>query len=381
MRKLNTTVATLVALCAWIFFAAGASSRRSARCAEGRARGTARESRRRRRRRSRRRSTKSPSRITSPGSTERTSATPRPPATCRRRTHAGKPRAEIFYTAYVKDDAEKSASSSPAEAAELRRAGRPVTFAFNGGPGAASMWLNLGALGPKRVQTADDGKSLPDPIQLVDNEFTWLEFTDLVFVDPVGTGYSRPAAGVEAKTFYNVEADVESAANFIRLYVTRERALALAEIPGRRKLRRHARGRALDGTPERPRHEPARHRADLIGPRLPDHLLRSRQRPAVRALSARLHGHRLVPQEAAGGLAAAETAGGAGGGGTLGDGEVPARASQGRLADGRGARRDREGPRALHRPAHAAADEGQPAHERTVASPRNSSAIRTASSA
>ena len=83
------------------------------------------------------------------------------------------------------------------------------------------MWLNLGALGPKRVQTADEGKSLPDPIQLVDNEFTWLEFTDLVFVDPVGTGYSRPAAGVEAKTFYNVEADVESAANFIRLYVTR----------------------------------------------------------------------------------------------------------------------------------------------------------------
>jgi carboxypeptidase C (cathepsin A) len=120
---------------------------------------------------------------------------------------AGKPRAEVFYTAYVKDDAEKSE--------------RPVTFAFNGGPGAASMWLNLGALGPKRIQTADDGKSLPNPIQLVDNEFTWLEFTDLVFVDPVGTGYSRAAAGVEAKTFYNVEADIESTANFIRLYVTR----------------------------------------------------------------------------------------------------------------------------------------------------------------
>jgi carboxypeptidase C (cathepsin A) len=140
---------------------------------------------------------------------------------------AGKPRAEIFYTAYVKDEAEKSDSSTPAdssppaEAAEVRRAGRPITFAFNGGPGAASMWLNLGALGPKRVQTADEGKSLPNLIQLVDNEFTWLEFTDLVFVDPVGTGYSRPAAGVEAKTFYNVEADVESAANFIQLYVTR----------------------------------------------------------------------------------------------------------------------------------------------------------------
>src|SRR5208337_4460426 len=98
---------------------------------------------------------------------------------------------------------------------------RPITFAFNGGPGAASMWLNLGALGPKRVQTADQGKSLPDPIRPVDNEFTWLEFTDLVFVDPVGTGYSRPAPGVEAKSFYNVEGDVESAASFIRLYASR----------------------------------------------------------------------------------------------------------------------------------------------------------------
>src|SRR5208337_307288 len=120
---------------------------------------------------------------------------------------AGKARAQIFYTAYIKDDAEKS--------------GRPITFAFNGGPGAASLWLNLGALGPRRVLTADDGRSLPNPIQLVDNEFTWLEFTDLVFVDPVGTGYSRPAAGVDAKTFYNVQADIESTANFIRLYVTR----------------------------------------------------------------------------------------------------------------------------------------------------------------
>jgi carboxypeptidase C (cathepsin A) len=123
------------------------------------------------------------------------------------RDSAGKPHAEIFYTAYVKDDAEKS--------------DRPVTFAFNGGPGAASMWLNLGALGPKRVLMADEGKSLPNPVRLVDNEFTWLEFTDLVFVDPVGAGYSRPAPGVEAKTFYSVGPDIESMADFIGLYVTR----------------------------------------------------------------------------------------------------------------------------------------------------------------
>ncbi len=207
MRKLMT-VTTWSPCAPWMFFAAAALRRRSARCAEGRARG------KRPRKRAEKAPPKSPpfDKALRHASRRQDQRRGLPLHRDRRLPAdagpAGKPRAEIFYTAYVKDDAEKSPR------------GR-VTFAFNGGPGAASMWLNLGALGPKRVQTADDGKSLPDPIQLVDNEFTWLEFTDLVFVDPVGTGYSRPAAGVEAKTFYNVEADVESAANFIRLYVTR----------------------------------------------------------------------------------------------------------------------------------------------------------------
>ena len=206
MRKLNTTVAMLVALCAGIFFAAGAPAADppdAPKIAPAQAPEKGAE----------KAPPKSPSfdkvsvthhvaRIN--GEDLRYTATA---GYLQTQDSAGKPRAEVFYTAYVKDDADKP--------------GRPVTFAFNGGPGAASMWVNLGALGPKRVQTADEGKSLPNPIQLVDNEFTWLEFTDLVFVDPVGTGYSRPAAGVEAKTFYNVPADVESAANFIRLYVTR----------------------------------------------------------------------------------------------------------------------------------------------------------------
>jgi carboxypeptidase C (cathepsin A) len=119
---------------------------------------------------------------------------------------AGKPKATIFFTAYVKDDPENKSQ-------------RPVTFAFNGGPGASSIFLHLGALGPKRA-VLGDMKALPPPYQLVTNEYTWLDFTDLVFIDPVGTGYSRPAPGVDAKGFYGVKGDIESVGDFIRLYCT-----------------------------------------------------------------------------------------------------------------------------------------------------------------
>ena len=75
---------------------------------------------------------------------------------------------------------------------------RPITFTFNGGPGSSSVWLHLGAIGPRRVVMGDDGEPLPPPYRLVDNEYSWLAFTDLVFIDPVTTGYSRPAVGREA---------------------------------------------------------------------------------------------------------------------------------------------------------------------------------------
>ena len=70
---------------------------------------------------------------------------------------------------------------------------RPVTFAFNGGPGAASVYLNLGAIGPKRVNFGAEGQSPSDPATLTDNPGTWLDFTDLVFIDPIGTGFSTVA--------------------------------------------------------------------------------------------------------------------------------------------------------------------------------------------
>ncbi len=120
---------------------------------------------------------------------------------------SGKLKANIFFTAYVKDGQE-------------HRSQRPITFAFNGGPGASSVFLHLGALGPKRVPLRDD-KALPPPYQLVTNEYTWLGFTDLVFIDPVGTGYSHPAPGVDPKEFYGVKGDIQSVGDFIRLYSTR----------------------------------------------------------------------------------------------------------------------------------------------------------------
>jgi carboxypeptidase C (cathepsin A) len=121
---------------------------------------------------------------------------------------SGKPKASVFFIAYVKNPPENPA-------------GRPITFAFNGGPGASSVWLHLGGLGPKRAAAADDDQPLAAPYQLTDNASTWLDFTDLVFIDPVGTGYSRPAPGEEAKQFYGVREDIQWLGEFLRLYVTK----------------------------------------------------------------------------------------------------------------------------------------------------------------
>ena len=124
------------------------------------------------------------------------------------RDESGKARGDIFFTAYIMD-----------QAAEKSR--RPITFAFNGGPGASSVWLHLGAVGPKRVAVEDlDGSPSP-PYSARENEYSWLPFTDLVFIDPVGTGYSRPAQGENGKQFYGIKEDLESVGEFIRLYTTR----------------------------------------------------------------------------------------------------------------------------------------------------------------
>jgi carboxypeptidase C (cathepsin A) len=120
----------------------------------------------------------------------------------------GKPKAQVFFVAYVAEDSGDAAT-------------RPVTFAFNGGPGSSSIWLHLGGLGPRRVQLSDAGEALPPPAKIVDNESTWLSKTDLVFIDPVSTGYSRPAPGEEAKQFWGYKEDIQSVGDFIRLWTTK----------------------------------------------------------------------------------------------------------------------------------------------------------------
>ncbi len=126
----------------------------------------------------------------------------------RMKDEAGKAVSDIFFVAYEKEPKDRDNT-------------RPVTFAFNGGPGAASVWLHMGALGPRRMKTEDAEAPAQPPHALVNNEFSWLPFTDLVFIDPVGTGYSRPAAGEALKRFAGINDDLQSVGDFIRLYTTK----------------------------------------------------------------------------------------------------------------------------------------------------------------
>src|ERR1051326_5175934 len=119
----------------------------------------------------------------------------------------GEVEAHIFYIAYTLDG----------QSAERR----PLTFSFNGGPGSASVWLHMGAIGPKRVHMQPDGMIPPPPYQLIDNEYTWLDQTDLVFIDPVGTGYSRAVKRDQTRKFLGLRGDIESVGEFIRLYLGR----------------------------------------------------------------------------------------------------------------------------------------------------------------
>ena len=98
---------------------------------------------------------------------------------------------------------------------------RPITFSFNGGPGSSSVWLHLGAWGPRRVEMGDAGDLLPPPWTLVDNEATLLDRSDLVFIDPVTTGYSRAVDGVNDHDYHGLERDGRAVAEFIRLWTTR----------------------------------------------------------------------------------------------------------------------------------------------------------------
>ena len=119
----------------------------------------------------------------------------------------GTPRASIFHVSYVRKD-----KNDP---------NRPVTFAFNGGPGSSAVWLHLGALGPKIVKLTGDGtQPIAPPATLGDNQFSILDSSDLVFIDPVSTGYSRAEKDAKPQEFHGVDEDVESIGDFIRSWVT-----------------------------------------------------------------------------------------------------------------------------------------------------------------
>lgn len=119
----------------------------------------------------------------------------------------GKIEAEMFYVAYSLDGQDVGK--------------RPLTFAFNGGPGSASIWLHMGALGPKRVVLKPDGFMPPAPYRMEDNPYTLLDKSDLVLIDAIGTGFSRAADSETMKKFWGVKGDIEAFSEFIRLYITR----------------------------------------------------------------------------------------------------------------------------------------------------------------
>ena len=119
-----------------------------------------------------------------------------------------KAKASVFFVAYTLDNVGDTAK-------------RPITFSFNGGPGSSSVWLHLGVLGPRRVETDQQGNLLQPPYQLVENQYSILDQTDLVFIDPISTGFSRVVQGEEAKQFHGFRKDIESIGDFIRLYTTR----------------------------------------------------------------------------------------------------------------------------------------------------------------
>jgi len=123
------------------------------------------------------------------------------------RDDAEKATGELFYTAYFRTNGRPSAT-------------RPLIFSYNGGPGSASFWLHMGIMGPRRVVTPNVGQQAPPPYPLVDNAYTLLDVADIVMIDPIGTGFSRPAGEAEGQDFWGVDEDASSLTQFIRRFLS-----------------------------------------------------------------------------------------------------------------------------------------------------------------
>lgn len=121
---------------------------------------------------------------------------------------AENPKGKIFFTYYA-----DKANKDPKD--------RPITFIYNGGPGSSSVWLHMGGLGPRRILMTDNGEAMEPPYEVVPSEYTWLTHSDLVFIDPMETGYSRPVAGESKAQFTGFQNDITSMGDFIRAFTSK----------------------------------------------------------------------------------------------------------------------------------------------------------------
>lgn len=123
----------------------------------------------------------------------------------------GEPTASVFSISYIRDDVDN-------------RSQRPLLFVFNGGPGSSSVWMHMGLFGPKRIVLPSDASKVgAPPYPIENNADSLLDIADLVFIDPVGTGYSKPLGDTEGKAFWGVKEDAQALAEFVRLYITRHK--------------------------------------------------------------------------------------------------------------------------------------------------------------
>jgi carboxypeptidase C (cathepsin A) len=118
-----------------------------------------------------------------------------------------KPIGEMYYTAYTKSGVTDKSQ-------------RPVMFSYNGGPGSSSFWLHMGVMGPRRVSLSGTGHANPAPYKIVDNQYTLLDKTDIVMIDPIGTGFSHPLGDTPGKHFWGIDEDARSITQFISRYLS-----------------------------------------------------------------------------------------------------------------------------------------------------------------
>ena len=241
----------------------------------------------------------------------------------------------MFFVAYTKDGEDPKT--------------RPVSFLYNGGPGSASVWLHMGSFAPRKAQMADEGFQPPPPYQLVDNENSLIDVSDLVFVDAIGTGFSRVTEGVNAAQFHGQDGDIRAFGEFIAEYLK-----TYSRWPSPKFLIGESYGTIrsagpVGGTAVAPRHRAERHRAGVRPDDLPDAVAGAEQRCRVRGADRDVRRDGLVPQEAARRPAAEDHQAGGGRGADVRLRRIPAGALEGQHAGRCGPRGDGGQAGASHR--------------------------------